>query len=111
MPKPLKAFLAAFVILPLSAASVSAVPRFEFMDGDRVVFLGDSSKLQLAEPATLKLTFTESFNPSQPFINGKPADTGTADLPAGIHTIAFRTENPKQAIRPQSNTGTFLPEW
>jgi putative heme-binding domain-containing protein len=70
-----------------------------------------ATKLQLAAPATVKLTFTEGFKPIQLFINGKPADTGTADLPAGIHTIVFRAETPKQPIRLQSNTGTFLPEW
>jgi putative heme-binding domain-containing protein len=70
-----------------------------------------ATKLQLAAPATVQLTFTEGFKPIQLFIDGKPADTGTADLPAGIHTIVFRAESTTRPIRIQSNTGTFLPEW
>jgi putative heme-binding domain-containing protein len=70
-----------------------------------------ATKLQLATPAIVKLTFTDGFKPAQLFINGKPIGSGTADLPAGIHTIVFSTENPRQPIRIQSKTGTFLPEW
>ena len=70
-----------------------------------------ATKLQLAEASTVKLIFPEGFKPAQLFINGKPADPTGIDLQPGIHTIVFRTEKTDHAIRIQSNTGTFLPEW
>lgn len=70
-----------------------------------------ATRIQLAQPDILKLVFTEGFNPTEFFINGKPADPASTELPAGIHTIVFRAENVTKPLRIQSNTGTFLPEW
>lgn len=70
-----------------------------------------ATKIQLTEPTTLTITFPENFKPTGFWINGKPAETGTAALPAGIHTLVLRAENFPEAFRLQSPSGTFLPEW
>lgn len=70
-----------------------------------------ATKIQLTEPTTLTITFPENFKPTGFWINGKPAETGTAALPAGIHTLVLRAEAFPEAFRLQSKSGTFLPEW
>jgi hypothetical protein len=70
-----------------------------------------ATKIQLTEPTTLTITFPENFKPTGFWINGKPAETGTAALPAGIHTLVLRAETFPEAFRLQSKSGTFLPEW
>ncbi len=69
------------------------------------------TKIQLATPATLTLTFAKPFQPAELHINGKPASSGTVELPAGIHTIVFRPDKLDGPIRLSANTGTFLPTW
>ena len=70
-----------------------------------------ATKIQLTEPTTLTITFPENFKPTGFWINGKPAETGTAALPAGIHTLVIRAETFPDRFRLQSPSGTFLPEW
>ena len=70
-----------------------------------------ATKIQLTEPTTLTITFPENFKPTGFWINGKPAETGTTALPAGIHTLVLRAEHFPEAFRLQSKSGTFLPEW
>jgi putative heme-binding domain-containing protein len=70
-----------------------------------------ATKIQLTEPTTLSITLPESFKPTGILINGKPAETGTTNLPPGIHTLVLRAENFPEAFRLQSKSGTFLPEW
>jgi putative heme-binding domain-containing protein len=70
-----------------------------------------ATKIQLTEPTTLTITFPENFKPTGFWINGKPAETGTAALPAGIHTLVLRAETLPDRFRLQSASGTFLPEW
>jgi hypothetical protein len=70
-----------------------------------------ATKIQLTEPTTLTITFPENFKPTGFWINGKPAENGTAALPAGIHTLVLRAETFPEAFRLQSKSGTFLPEW
>ncbi len=69
------------------------------------------TRLQLASPATVEITFANGFKPSELYINGKPATTATAELPAGIHSIVLRADRLKDPLRIITNTGTFLPEW
>jgi putative heme-binding domain-containing protein len=70
-----------------------------------------ATKIQLTEPTTLTITLPENFKPTGFWINGQPAETGTAALPAGIHTLVIRAENFPDRFRLQSPSGTFLPEW
>jgi hypothetical protein len=70
-----------------------------------------ATKIQLTEPTTLTITFPENFKPTGFWINGKPAENGTAALPAGIHTLVLRAESFPDRFRLQSPSGTFLPEW
>jgi putative heme-binding domain-containing protein len=70
-----------------------------------------ATKIQLTEPTTLTITFPENFKPTGFWINGKPTETGTAALPAGIHTLVVRAEQFPDRFRLQSPSGTFLPEW
>ena len=69
------------------------------------------TRLQLASPATVELTFADGYKPSELYINGKPATTATAELPAGIHSIVLRADRLKDPLRIITNVGTFLPEW
>ena len=69
------------------------------------------TKIRLATPATLTLSFSERFHPAELYINGRTATSGTAELPAGIHTIVFRPDKLDGTVRLTANTGTFLPEW
>ena len=70
-----------------------------------------ATKIQLTEPTTLTITFPENFKPAGFWINGKPAENGTAALSAGIHTLVLRAETFPDRFRLQSKSGTFLPEW
>jgi putative heme-binding domain-containing protein len=70
-----------------------------------------ATKIQLAEPTTLTITLPGNFKPTGFWINGKPTETGTANLPPGIHTLVLRAEHFPEAFRLQSKSGTFLPEW
>jgi len=69
-----------------------------------------ATKIQLAEPGELTVTFAEGFHPAELYINGQPT-TGTTRLPAGTHTVVFRADKLDGPVRLRSNTGTFLPEW
>lgn len=70
-----------------------------------------ATKIQLTEPTTLTITLPESFKPTGFWVNGKPAETGSTNLPPGIHTLVLRAEHFPEAFRLLSKSGTFLPEW
>jgi putative heme-binding domain-containing protein len=70
-----------------------------------------ATKIQLTEPTSLSITLPENFHPSGFWINGKPSESGTTTLPAGIHTLVLRAETFPDRFRLQSPSGTFLPEW
>ena len=69
------------------------------------------TRLQLASPETVTITFADGFKATELYINGKPATTGIAELPAGIHSIVLRVDRVHGPLRMITNTGTFLPEW
>ncbi|MBX3739989.1 MAG: HEAT repeat domain-containing protein [Akkermansiaceae bacterium] len=69
------------------------------------------TKLQLSEAAKIQLTFADGFKPTDIWINGKSAPSGTADLQPGIHKIVVRAPKGGKAMRMTCESGTFLPEW
>jgi putative heme-binding domain-containing protein len=70
-----------------------------------------ATKLQLAEPSEIQLTFPEESSPVSLWVDGAECPSGSVTLQPGIHKIVIRARVNDRPVRMKCASGTFLPEW
>jgi hypothetical protein len=70
-----------------------------------------ATKLQVAEPIELTLSFPSDAPDYKVSVDGKEVSGGQIHLAAGLHKIVVSGVKPDKNLRFEASDGTFLPGW